>query len=64
MGTGLPSGTSALAFLHESASGKFEAKGQQKDAHQLSQNSLVFSPLISQLLNILAGGCYFDEKGG
>lgn len=55
-----PSGTSASVFLHEAASGKSEARGQQKekDAHQLSQTSLVFSPLISQLLNILAGGCH------
>lgn len=55
-----PSGTSASAFLHEAASGKSEARGQQKekDAHQLSQTSPVFSPLISQLLNILAGECH------
>ena len=55
-----PSGTSALVFLHKAASGKSEARGQQKekDAHQLSQTSPVFSPLISQLLNIFAGGCH------
>lgn len=55
-----PSGTSALAFRQEAASGKSEARGQQKekDAHQLSQIGPVFSPLISQLLNILAGGCH------
>lgn len=54
-----PSGT-WVVFLQEAAAGNSEARGQQerKDAHQLSQPSPAFSPLISQLLNISAGGCH------
>lgn len=37
-----------------------EARGQQKekDTHQRSQTSPIFSPLTSQLLSILAGECH------
>lgn len=49
-----------MVFLKETAAGNPEARGQQerKDAHQLSQPGPAFSPLISQLLNISAGGCH------